>query len=144
MLPRGRAWKVAIDATLRASAPYQKGRRERYANDPRKAGRKIYVEKEDFRAKKMARKAGGLIVFIVDASGSMALNRMTAAKGAALSLLNEAYKSRDKICLITFQGDRAQVHTSPTHPPTHPPMPSSNAFKPPSSYPPSQTLAHSS
>jgi magnesium chelatase subunit D len=108
MLPRGRAWKVAIDATLRASAPYQKGRRERYANTNR-AGRKIYVEKEDFRAKKMARKAGGLIVFIVDASGSMALNRMTAAKGAALSLLNEAYKSRDKICLITFQGDRAQV-----------------------------------
>ncbi len=39
----------------------------------------------------------------------MALNRMNAAKGAALSLLNEAYKSRDKICLITFQGDRAQV-----------------------------------
>jgi len=44
------------------------GRKERYANTP-KAGRKIYVEKEDFRAKKMARKAGGLIVFIVDASG---------------------------------------------------------------------------
>lgn len=41
----------------------------------------------------------------------MALNRMNAAKGAALSLLNEAYKSRDKICLITFQGDRAQVRT---------------------------------
>lgn len=42
-------------------------------------------------------------------SGSMALNRMNAAKGAALSLLNEAYKSRDKICLVAFQGDRAQV-----------------------------------
>ena len=37
---------------------------------------------------------------------------MNAAKGAALSLLNEAYKSRDKICLITFQGDRAQVRLS--------------------------------
>jgi magnesium chelatase subunit D len=39
----------------------------------------------------------------------MALNRMNAAKGAALSLLQEAYKSRDKICLVSFQGDRAQV-----------------------------------
>jgi magnesium chelatase subunit D len=42
-------------------------------------------------------------------AGSMALNRMNAAKGAALSLLQEAYKSRDKICLVSFQGDRAQV-----------------------------------
>lgn len=45
----------------------------------------------------------------------MALNRMNAAKGAALSLLNEAYKSRDKICLITFQGDRAQVRRNVLH-----------------------------
>lgn len=66
-------------------------------------GKGVFITQSDVRAKRMARKAGSLIIFIVDASGSMALNRMNAAKGAAMSLLQEAYQSRDKICIIPFQ-----------------------------------------
>ena len=98
---------LALDATIRAAAPYQVSRD--------KNGLAIAIREADIREKVRQRKYANLLVFVVDASGSMgASKRMTETKGAILSLLKDAYVKRDKVCLIAFRGNEAQVLLPPT------------------------------
>lgn len=97
----------ALDATIRAAAPYQKYRD--------KKNLAISIENEDIREKVRQKKVSNLIVFVVDASGSMGANqRMIETKGAILSLLKDSYVKRDKIALVSFRKDKGEVVLPPT------------------------------
>ncbi|MEY9858173.1 magnesium chelatase subunit D [Catenulispora sp. GAS73] len=94
-------------ATVRAAAPEQvaRGRREGA----------LRLRSEDLREPIREGREGNLVLFVVDASGSMAARqRMAAVKGAILSLLLDAYQRRDKVGLVTFRGRGAEVALPPT------------------------------
>ena len=98
---------LALDATIRAAAPYQLSRD--------KKGLALSIRESDIREKVRQRKYSNLLVFVVDASGSMgASQRMVETKGAILSLLKDAYVKRDKVALVVFRGNDAQVLLPPT------------------------------
>ncbi len=103
---------IAFDATLRAAAPFQLRR-----SQERRSNRLAYaIHKEDLQRKVRVRKSANLILFVVDASWSMAVaERMNATKGAIMSLLTDAYQRRDRVGLIVFQKDRAQLVLPPTN-----------------------------
>ena len=106
----GKTDDLAFDATLRAAAPFQKAREEMRENVA------FAVRREDYQRKVRVRRASNLILFLVDASWSMAVaERMAATKGAILSLLTDAYQRRDRVGLIVFQKDRATLVLPPTN-----------------------------
>jgi magnesium chelatase subunit ChlD-like protein len=106
----GKADDLAFDATLRAAAPFQ---RERQAYRQRVA---FSIRPSDYQRKVRVRRSANLILFLVDASWSMAVaERMSATKGAILSLLTDAYQRRDRVGLIVFQKDRATLVLPPTN-----------------------------
>lgn len=94
---------VALDATIRAAAPYQTIR-------TKKDEVAFAIEFDDLRLKKRENRVGATLLFVVDASGSMAARkRMTAVKGAILSLLQDAYEKRDRIGMIAFRNNEAEL-----------------------------------
>ena len=98
---------VALAATLRTAAPRQRGRG--------RTGAGLILRREDLRENLREGREGNLVLFVVDASGSMAARqRMAAVKGAVLSLLTDSYQRRDKVGLISFQGEDARVLLHPT------------------------------
>lgn len=101
---------IAFDATFRAAAPHQIERaeqRERVA---------FAIQKQDLQRKVRVKRTANLVLFVVDASWSMAVaERMAATKGAILSLLTDAYQRRDRVGLVVFQKDRANLVLPPTN-----------------------------
>jgi magnesium chelatase subunit D len=107
----GRSDDLAFDATLRAAAPFQ-NEREALLNKNKVA---FAIRPADYMKKIRVRRAANLILFLVDASWSMAVaERMAATKGAILSLLTDAYQRRDRVGLIVFQKSRATLVLPPT------------------------------
>jgi magnesium chelatase subunit D len=100
--PGDRLHRLHLGATLAAAAPHQLARGRAHPG--------IVVHPEDLREAVREGRESNLVLFCVDASGSMAArSRMTAVKGAVLSLLLDTYQRRDKVALVTFRGDDAVV-----------------------------------
>ncbi|MET7475358.1 putative cobaltochelatase [Streptomyces sp. NPDC005648] len=105
--PRGALTKLHLAATVLAAAPHQRARG--------RSGRGLVVRRDDLRQATREGREGNLVLFVVDASGSMAARqRMSAVKGAVLSLLLDAYQRRDKVGLVTFRGAAGEVVLPPT------------------------------
>ncbi|MEU2546719.1 putative cobaltochelatase [Streptomyces roseolus] len=105
--PRGALTKLHLAATVRAAAPHQRARG--------RSGAGLVLRRDDLRQAVREGREGNLVLFVVDASGSMAARtRMGAVKGAVLSLLLDAYQRRDKVGLVTFRGRGAELALPPT------------------------------
>ena len=111
--PPGRVTDVALGATVRSAAL-----RVATAPEPSHVNGGLpepLVRREDLRQAVREEKAGNLLILVVDASASMGVERrMGAVKGAVLSLLMDAYQRRDRVAVITFGGEDAEVVLRPT------------------------------
>jgi magnesium chelatase subunit D len=106
-VPEGTVTKLHLTDTVLAAAPHQRARG--------RAGPGLRLERSDLRQATLEGREGNLVLFVVDASGSMgARSRMAAVKGAVLSLLLDAYQRRDKVGLVTFRGGEAELALPPT------------------------------
>lgn len=101
-LPKVKVEDLAFDATIRAAAPYQRLREDN--------GCALNIKSSDLRQRVREKRIGNTFIFAVDASGSMgARERMGAVKGAIFHMLQEAYQKRDRVGMIAFRRQKAEV-----------------------------------
>ena len=103
--------RLDVVATLRAAAPWQAVRRMSPATD----ARRLDIRPEDFRVTRFEQRSETTVIFVVDASGSSALNRLAEAKGAVELLLADCYVRRDQVALLAFRGVAASLLLPPTN-----------------------------
>jgi magnesium chelatase subunit D len=121
--PRGGA-RLHVMETLRAAAPWQRLREQQAQREqpalrgaaPAPAGtaRRIHVRREDFHIRRYKQLSQTTTVFVVDASGSSALHRLAEAKGAVELLLADCYVRRDRVAVLAFRGQTAEILLPPT------------------------------
>jgi len=108
--PGQRDARLDLIATLRAAAPWQRLR----ATDGRESRVRIRIRKSDFRLRRMKPKTASTVIFAIDASGSAALHRLAEAKGAVELLLADCYVRRDRVAVLAFRGNAAELALAPT------------------------------
>ena len=115
--PEGSGGRLDLPQTLWAAAPHQGSRRAEDLSRlvPRTSRTGVVLRPTDLRVAITEGRESNLVLFCVDASGSMAARkRMEQVKTAILSLLLDAYQRRDKVGLVTFRGDSAELALPPT------------------------------
>ena len=105
--------RINVLETLRAAAPWQK-LRQRQLTQIEGQKQRIVVRKEDFHVTRFRQSGQTTTVFVVDASGSSALNRLAEAKGAVELLLADCYVRRDSVAVLAFRGQTAELILPPT------------------------------
>lgn len=96
--------RLNVIETLRAAAPWQKLRAAESAST-----RRIHVRREDFHVSRFKQVGQTTTIFVVDASGSSAINRLAEAKGAVELLLADCYVRRDRVAVLAFRGKGAEL-----------------------------------
>jgi magnesium chelatase subunit D len=112
-MPSG-SQRLSLMDTLRAAVPWQRIRQLQFKSSKNQSQPKILIRKDDLRVKRYRQRNQTLTTFVVDASGSAAINRLAEAKGAVELLLAECYVRRDQVALISFRGSEAELLLSPT------------------------------
>lgn len=107
-----RGHRVDIPATLRTAAPFQSARARWDNSNNSKRG--LYIEPADIRVKRFEQRKSSVMIFVVDASGSSAYQRMAEAKGAIELILADCYSHRTEVALIAFKGESAELLLPPT------------------------------